>query len=164
MGDWYYVGHYGQLGPLTLAQIEELVGSGVVGPETYVWRTGMEAWTSAGKAPDLAASFKASQPFSVPPPPPGSAPPVQLPRPDLASLDYYPTQGGLRSDRSRIAAGVLQIFVPGVGRMYLGYVALGIAQLVLAFCGIGAIWSLVDGILMLCGNLKRDGYGRELGA
>jgi hypothetical protein len=76
---------------------------------------------------------------------------------------FYPTFGGLKSDRSRTAAGILQIVLPGVGRMYLGYLAYGIIQLFLAiFCGVGWIWSIIDGIVMLSGGVRLDGYGRQL--
>ena len=66
------------------------------------------------------------------------------------------------SDRSRPLAGVLNLIFPGVGRLYLGYMALGILQLLFALCGVGIIWSFIDGILMLAGSLKYDGYGRRL--
>jgi TM2 domain-containing membrane protein YozV len=52
--------------------------------------------------------------------------------------------------------------VGGLGRIYLGYTALGVLQIVASFCGIGYIWSIVDGILMLTGQVKYDGYGRSL--
>ena len=162
VGDWYYIGHYGQLGPLTRDQIEELVQSGVIGPETYVWRTGMESWRAASDVTDFASALRVSQPFSAPPPPPSAAPPVQRPSTDLSVPAYYPTYGGMRSDRSRTAAGVLQLFLPGVGRMYLGYVAYGVLQLVTALCGVGILWSFIDGIVILSGGMKLDGYGRQL--
>jgi hypothetical protein len=140
VGDWYYIGHYGQLGPLTRDQIDELVEGGVIARDTYVWRAGMDA--------------------SAPPvqPAPGIDPryaPVAIPA-------QYPTFGGLRSDRSRTAAGIIQLLVPGVGRMYLGYMAYGVLQLVTALCGIGFVWSFIDGIVILSGGMKYDGYGREL--
>ena len=77
---------------------------------------------------------------------------------------YYPSFGGIRSDRSRTAAGILQILIPGVGRMYLGYLAYGVIQLALTIvtCGVLWIWSFIDGIIILTGGLKMDGYGRQL--
>lgn len=63
---------------------------------------------------------------------------------------------------NRIAAGVLNICLPGVGNMYMGYVGKGIAQLILCFCGVGAIWSFIDGILILCGNVATDAAGVPL--
>lgn len=73
----------------------------------------------------------------------------------------FPT---LRSDRSRTLAGILQLVLPGVGRIYLGYAAYGVLQLVLTFCFlVGLLWSFIDGILILAGSPKLDGYGRVLG-
>ena len=48
--------------------------------------------------------------------------------------------------------------------MYLGYLAYGVMQLILTICSFGTlwIWSFVDGVIMLSGGLKHDGYGRVL--
>ena len=195
VGDWYYIGHYGQLGPLTREQIDELVEGGVIANDTYVWRAGMEGWLPAERVRELSDAFRAAQPFAAPPPPPSPnrpAPPVQnnpgypgpqpgyptqmgsmqamgpvYAQPDMMPVNspaYYPTFGGLRSDRSRTAAGVLQLFIPGVGRMYLGYLAYGVLQLVLTVvtCGFLHLWSFIDGVIILTGGVKLDGYGRHL--
>lgn len=67
-----------------------------------------------------------------------------------------------RSDKNRVLAGILNIVLPGLGRMYLGYSMIGVIQFVLIFTGIGILWAFIDGLLMLTGNVKEDGYGREL--
>ena len=178
VADWYYIGHYGQLGPLTLEQLDELIQGGVIAHDTYVWCTGMPDWLHAGSVSELSKSFSQGAPFSAPPPPPlPSAPPlnptyggVNKPYGAGAGAYAYPTPytanyPAIKSDRSRIVAGILQILLPfGVGRIYLGYAAYGVLQFVLVFCfGIGALWSFIDGILMLAGTPKLDGYGRVLG-
>ena len=65
------------------------------------------------------------------------------------------------SDKSKLTAGLLQIFVGhfGVGRFYLGYTTIGVLQLIT--CGGCGIWSLIDGILMLTGKVP-DLQGRPL--
>jgi TM2 domain/Protein of unknown function (DUF2510) len=72
---------------------------------------------------------------------------------------------GPLSDKSKMVAGLLQIFVGGfgVGRFYLGYTNIGILQIVATVftCGIGALWPLVDGIMILMGNVP-DAQGRRL--
>jgi TM2 domain-containing membrane protein YozV len=79
-----------------------------------------------------------------------------------ANPDYNPSMYGIvRSDRSRAIAGLLQV-IPGVGRMYLGYWAHGVLQLVFTMCGIGLFWSWIDGLIILAGGVKLDGYGRRL--
>jgi TM2 domain-containing membrane protein YozV len=65
-------------------------------------------------------------------------------------------------------AGLLQLLgligIVGIGRIYLGYTGLGIAQLIvgLATCGLGAlIWGVIDAVLILTDNVK-DPHGRPL--
>jgi hypothetical protein len=65
------------------------------------------------------------------------------------------------SDKSKIVAGVLQLFLGGfgAGRWYTGHYGIAVAQLLT--CGGCGVWSLVDGILMLVGNVT-DPQGRPL--
>lgn len=81
-----------------------------------------------------------------------------------APYGIHPGTGIPYSDKSKLVAGLLQIFIAGVGRMYIGQVGLGVAQLLVAIftCGIGALWSLVDGILILTKDDPRDAQGRIL--
>lgn len=74
----------------------------------------------------------------------------------------YDPYGRPYSDKSKIVAGVLSIFLGylGIGRFYLGHVGLGIAQLLT--CGGLGIWSLIDGIVLLTSNNTTDSNGRIL--
>jgi TM2 domain-containing membrane protein YozV len=167
VGEWYYIGHYGQLGPLTREQLDELIDGEVIARDTYVWRVGMSEWIAAGQCNDLVTRFKTQVPVFDPPPPPAPAP-IQGPAVEAEVVrsqvyaQYPRAQYTVQSDRNRILAGILQIFIPGVGRMYLGYGALGVVQLLSILCGVGAIWGLIDGILILCGSVKLDGFGRQM--
>ena len=71
----------------------------------------------------------------------------------------------LNSDKSKLTAGLLHLFLGGfgVGRFYLGYTGIGLAQIAVTFLtlGIGGIWPLIDAIMMLTGNV-RDAQGRTL--
>ncbi|MBI5215723.1 MAG: TM2 domain-containing protein [Ignavibacteriae bacterium] len=78
-----------------------------------------------------------------------------------------------QADKSKIAAGLLGIFLGGLGihRFYLGYTNIAVAQLILGLLGIvtcgitsvaSCIWGLVDGIMILTGSLNRDAQGRPL--
>jgi hypothetical protein len=124
-----------------------------------------------------------SVPFAaVPPPPPGFAPQptqpyyppptgqqytVPPPSPGMgyanpaAPYGYDPITGLPLSDKSKIAAGLLQLFLGnlGVGRFYTGHVGIGIAQLLT--CGGCGIWSLIDAIIILV-NGGTDAQGRRL--
>ncbi|MBM3334468.1 TM2 domain-containing protein, partial [Candidatus Sumerlaeota bacterium] len=75
--------------------------------------------------------------------------------------------------KSKMAAGLLGVFLGALGihRFYLGYTAIGVAQLVLCLlgivtCGITSaaawIWGLVEGILILTGSINRDSKGQPL--
>jgi len=69
------------------------------------------------------------------------------------------------AQKSKLAAGLLGIFLGGLGvhNFYLGYTGKAIAQILLSCCfGIGAIWGLIEGILILCGNISSDAKGVPL--
>jgi hypothetical protein len=171
VADWYYIGHYGQLGPLTREQIDELIDGGVISRESYVWSTGMAEWLPAERVPELRNTFSIAQPMSAPPPPPVMP---RMPNPQatpartfgadsFAVPGFSPVYSPIRSDRNRALAGILQLLIPGVGRIYLGYAAYGVLQLFFTLCfGIGYLWSIIDGIIILTGGVKLDGYGRQL--
>ena len=70
--------------------------------------------------------------------------------------------------KSRIVAGMLGIFVGGLGihNFYLGYSSKGFIQLVLSILGIftlgitsiiSLIWGLIEGVMILMGYVKKDG-------
>ncbi len=74
-----------------------------------------------------------------------------------------PMTGQLLSEKSKLVAGLLGIFLGGfgVGRFYTGHVGLGVAQLVvtLVTCGLGSLWGLIDGIIILVnGGTDSEGY------
>lgn len=77
---------------------------------------------------------------------------------------------GVVSQKSKVAAGLLAIFLGtfGVHNFYLGYTGKAVTQLLLTIlsCGllsiISAIWSLIEGILILTGSIKTDGNGNPL--
>ena len=115
----------------------------------------------------------------APPPPPGYGPPpgYQPPPGGYAPPPAYafgahagapwgvhPVTGVPYSDKQKLIAGLLNILLPfGIGRFYIGDTGTGIAQLLVAIftCGIGSLWSLIDGVLMLTGE-PNDSQGRPL--
>lgn len=67
--------------------------------------------------------------------------------------------------KSKMAAGLLGIFLGGLGvhNFYLGYTGKAIAQIVLSLCfGVGAIWGLIEGIMILTGSINKDAKGIPL--
>jgi TM2 domain-containing membrane protein YozV len=126
----------------------------------------------------------ASQWGQAPPPPPGyqqpsyeqqgyqqgyqqPAQPVYAQGPQAqpgAPYGIHPATGIPYSDKQKLVAGLLNIFVAGVGRMYIGQVGLGVAQLLVTIftCGIGALWPIIDGIIILTKDDAKDAQGRIL--
>lgn len=72
--------------------------------------------------------------------------------------------------KSKIAAGLLGIFLGGLGvhNFYLGYTGKAVAQLLISLLSCGflawgsAIWGLIEGILILAGEISVDGKGMRL--
>jgi TM2 domain-containing membrane protein YozV len=94
------------------------------------------------------------------PPPPGT----YVGAPD-APYGVDPKTGIPYSDKQKLVAGLLQIFLGGfgVGRFYTGHTGMAIAQIAVTWltCGVGGIWPLIDGILLLTGEYT-DAQGRPL--
>lgn len=74
------------------------------------------------------------------------------------------------TSKSKLAAGLFGIFLGafGVHNFYLGYTGKAVAQLLITVltCGIlsfvSAIWGLIEGILILAGDMPTDAYGNPL--
>lgn len=74
--------------------------------------------------------------------------------------------GEVKGDKSKLVAGLLGIFLGGLGihNFYLGFTKKALIQLLVSVltCGIGAfpmeIWGLVEGIMILMG---KEGYNRD---
>lgn len=137
--------HYAQ-GRLDSGEYEERVGAAYAARTTH----------------DIAVLFH-DLPAPVPPRPMAHPPPA---RPDpSAPFGREPFSGRPYSDKSKIAAGVLQIFLGGlgIGRFYTGHTGMAIGQLIVTFLtfGFGAIWGFIDGIVILTGQ-PTDPWGRPL--
>ena len=109
---------------------------------------------------------------SAPPPPGYQPPPGGYPPPPGyafgahagAPWGVHPVTGVPYSDKQKLIAGLLNILLPfGIGRFYIGDTGTGVAQLLVSLftCGLGGLWSLIDGIIMLTGE-PTDAQGRPL--
>src|SRR5271165_20745 len=62
--EWYYRREGEQNGPISPAQLKQLVASGELGPADLVWREGLSGWAPATKVKGLFAD----RPRPTPPP------------------------------------------------------------------------------------------------
>lgn len=132
--------------------------------------------------PDERPEDEPTQPYgSTPPPPPPPPPPAPTAaqpgyqgyqQPGLPAGAYgvssqtpyglHPVTGIPFSDKNKIVAGLLNILLPfGIGRFYIGDTKIGVLQLLVTVltCGIGSLWSLIDGIIILATDSKdANGY------
>ena len=100
---------------------------------------------------------------SYTPPPASGSQPVQPVQPGQVPPPSEP--------KSKMMAGLLGIFLGsfGVHNFYLGYNTKAIIQLVITVvtCGFGVIvtgiWGLIEGIMILSGNINTDANGYPLG-
>lgn len=122
-----------------------------------------------------------AQPYGRPDGPPYGQPPVPSPYGYPASpYGIDPVTGLPWSDKSKVAAGLLQLLLPwvgicGVGRLYTGHVAIGLSQLLGMLVGgvlvcflVGLVivpviwlWTVIDGIVLLASR-STDAQGRPL--
>lgn len=144
MSTHYMLGGDGrQYGPVSVEQIKQWVVEGRATAQTLLKIEGGE-WKPLATFPEFAG--------------------VAVGSPPVMTGTGWPTQTVLKS---RIAAGVLGIFIGGLGihRFYLGYTAIGVAQIVVSFltCGIGHLWGFIEGICILAGGvITTDAEGRPL--
>lgn len=102
--------------------------------------------------PQQAAGGGYQQPYGAPGAAPGGA----------------PVPAGAPAGQSRLVVGLLGIFLGGWGvhRFLMGYTTIGIIQIAvtLVTCGIGSIWGLIEGIMVLAkaGSFTHDAHGRPL--
>ena len=68
--------------------------------------------------------------------------------------------------KSKLFAGLMGIILGGFGihNFYLGFTGKGIAQIFVTIftCGFGAIWGLIEGIMILTGSINTDANGNPL--
>ena len=131
-----------QYGPIEADKVRQWIAEGRANAQTMVQPEGSAEWKPLGSLPEFTASLAEAV-----------VPPV------LRAPDFR---------KSKLAAGLLGIFVGGLGihRFYLGYIGLGIAQIAVTFvtCGVGYLWGFVEGILILAGStITTDADGRPLG-
>ncbi len=83
-----------------------------------------------------------------------------------AALNMAPAGPAGASQKSKMAAGLLGIFLGGWGvhNFYLGNTTRAILQIIVTVftCGAGALWGLIEGIMILAGSINTDANGLPL--
>ena len=81
--EWFAMIRGKQTGPLPQEELIERANEGEIGPRTYLWREGMDAWQRALDVPELSQMFPHVPPVAARPPPPAppAAPPPSGPLP-----------------------------------------------------------------------------------
>ena len=128
-----------QYGPVSAEQLRQWITEGRVGAETLVQSEG---------ATDLRPLATLTE----------FAPPLAQPVPPRLPTTHR---------KSKVAAGLLGILLGGWGvhRFYLGYIGVGVAQIIVTLltCGVGALWGFIEGILILAGSaITTDARGEPL--
>ncbi len=107
---------------------------------------------------------------------PAFVPPAHFGWNPVAPFGYHPTLGLPYSDKQKVIAGILQIFLGkfGAGRFYTGHTQMAVAQLITCMlgvwvfswftCGLSAFvlfWPIIDGIVLMATD-STDMQGRPL--
>lgn len=130
-----------QYGPITVEQLKEWIAQGRINAFTLAQMEGSTDWKPLSQFAELA--------------------------PHLAGATVPPLIQPFDDRKSRLVAGLLGILLGGLGvhRFYLGYVGIGIAQILVTLftCLAGWIWGLIEGILILTAStITTDAEGRPL--
>ena len=83
---WFAMLHGKQTGPLTRAELGARTDEGAIGPRTYLWKDGMNAWQRAKDLPELQGLFR--QLPEAPSLPPPAAPPPSGALREFSSADF----------------------------------------------------------------------------
>ena len=129
-----------QYGPISAEQLRQWVAEGRANANTLVLPEGSADWKPLATFPE----FMRPAPFNAP-----------------------PILTGVDDRKSKLAAGLLGIFLGGFGvhRFYLGYTTIGVVQILVTLltCGAGHIWGFIEGILIIAGTtITTDAEGRPL--
>lgn len=142
---YYIIGGDGRTyGPATTEQVQQWIREGRANASTLAQPAGTTEWKPLSAFPEFVAVLGTTV-----------APPL-----------YRSEQPPVVGLKSKLAAGLLGVFLGawGIHRFYLGFVGIGIAQIIvtLCTCGLGALWGFIEGILILSGVINTDAQGRPL--
>lgn len=133
--EWYMVYQGSRVGPMPK---QALLSYGL-NPQSQVWRDGMADWAPAYTIPELMELISVNN--------------AQQANQQQMNNGYNMSPNPQIYDKSKVAAGLLAIFLGGLGiqYFYLGKVGGGFLTILLTIvtCGLWEIVTLIQGILML---------------
>jgi hypothetical protein len=153
-----------EYGPVSRMELDQWVAEGRVTAACEVMRSNSGRWIWASEvypvlrpsapAPSYPANGRATNGRATN----GRA--GTYPSNSYAGTSYVPSYSAV-SDKSKIVAGLLGLFLGflGVHRFYLGYPLIGFLMLIT--CGMFGVWSFIDSLLILLGTVP-DSEGRPL--
>lgn len=143
MSTYHLIGADGQkYGPVTTEQVTAWIAEGRANAQTLAQPEGSADWKSLAYLAEFA--------------------------PTLAATQVPPVIWAADDRKSKLIAGLLGILLGGFGvhRFYLGYVAIGVAQILVTlvtFGLLGWLWGMIEGILILTNStITTDADGRPL--
>ena len=137
-----------EYGPISSDQVQRWIREGRANALTMIHTDTSSKWVPLGRCPEFTSLLGGSSAVN---------PNINLPM----ARAHHPNA------KSKVAAGILGIMIPGLGihRFYLGYTGIGIAQIIVTFatCGAGALWGFIEGIMILTGSsITTDADGLPL--
>jgi TM2 domain-containing membrane protein YozV len=168
--EWYYAEDQRRIGPLSHAEILELIRKGRLRQDSLVWKDGFEKWLSIEDVPELNAHISHVSALAPSVLVPGPLPRICLKcgTHDLIGANFCPRCGNRyeqsqnhivlepsvrQGDRKdRLVAALLALFLGGLGihHFYLGNTLLGIIYLLFCWTLIPFLISFIEGIVFLC--------------
>lgn len=138
MQEWHYIRAGQQVGPVSAAEIRNLILRGQVSHGDMVWRDGMANWQPAGEVVDLRSAFaEASRTPQMPPPPPQFATSTNATVEASRSVNVPAGHG------ARIAASILDSLI--------GFVLGGIVGLIWGLAGADPESGWITALALLAG-------------
>ena len=131
---WYFVRNGAQQGPVWLSELQRMAESMEIGPETLVWRNGMDQWTPGSEVVELVFP-----------------PHLERPAPTRGDTGATPGSGMLRTPQPDTVSASANI-ASGPSALASRKSILAIASPVMAafwLCGLGSLASIAIGILAL---------------
>lgn len=139
-------------GPISFDQVQSWIKEGRANAQTMIKTDTSSKWVPLGQCSEFSSLT--------------GDPPVVNPNINQPIAGHRMAMARNPNAKSKIVAGILGIVLPGTGvhRFYLGYIGVGIAQILAnLLCFTGVVWGFIEGVLILSGSgITTDANGIPL--